>query len=142
MPHLGHFAVHRRGAAHHARAERLAERLVPEADAEERDIFIEADQLENAARAIGRAGTRRDHDRARLLREQLRGIEAIITDYLQPRAGEALDLLNQVVGEGVVVVDDDERARAKETRRRSCGSARSPEGGRSWSAENSTFFRR
>ena len=91
----------------------------------------------------------------RLLGEQRLGIEGVVADDAQPLAGEALDLLHQVVGEGVVVVDDgdhevprwelrvateercqrhhrqvneegDADRRAKETSERSRASARSP----------------
>src|SRR5262249_49105010 len=49
MPHRRDLAVHRRGAAHDARAERLAERLMTEADAEQRNVIVETDEIEDAA---------------------------------------------------------------------------------------------
>ena len=58
-----------------------------EADAEERDALVEADQFEDAAGAVGRARPRRDHDRRRLLGEQRFRIEAVVahTGLLLPR---------------------------------------------------------
>ena len=94
VPHLGHFAVHRLRAARHARAERLAERLVAEAHAEERDVVVEADQIEDAPGARRRAGAGRDDDRVGLACEQRRRLEAVVADDIEPRAGKALDLLH------------------------------------------------
>src|SRR5947207_2676700 len=105
---------------------------MPEADAEERDRIVEADQLDDAARAVRRAGTGRDHDRARPFCDQRRGIEGVVAHDTHAFAGDALDLLDQVVGEGVVVINDGDGAKDAS---RSAASTRLPRGGRSWFAQ-------
>ena len=109
MHHLGHFAVHRNAAADDARAERLADRLVAEADAEKRDAVVRAYQFDAASRASWRSRSGRDDDRARSALDQRHRIERVVANDGQRDAGEAFDLLDQVVGEGVVVVDYDNR---------------------------------
>ena len=131
MHNLGDLAVYRHAAADDARAERLADRLVAEADAEERDVAVAAYEVDAAAGAGGRSGSGRDDDRARSALDQRRGVERIVADDRQRDAGKAFDLLDQVVGEGVVVVDYDNgvvSGRAKDASR-PCSSTRSPEEG-------------
>jgi len=128
MPHLGHFPVHRQAAAHDSRAERLADRLMAETDAEEWSAFVEADEIDDAARTRRRSRSRRDHDRSRFFLQQRVGFERVIPNYTNIHAGKPLDLLNQVVGEGVVIIDDDDRAKddlAVRGVRRSWGTKRS-----------------
>jgi hypothetical protein len=78
-------------------------------DAEERDRFVRANQVHNPSGARRRPRSRRDDDRPRSLGNQRAGIERIVAQDAYRAAGEPLDLLDQVVGEGVVVVDDDDR---------------------------------
>ena len=111
--HFGHFAMNGHRAANDASAKRFANRLMAEADAEKRDFLVGADEIDDAASAGGRARAGRDDDRFRVFRDQRGRIECVVADDANRSAGEALDLLDQVVGEGVVVIDDDE-ARAKE----------------------------
>ena len=60
-------AVHRRRRADDLAAERLADRLVAEADAEDRDLARSGgDQVEADAGLVRRAGAGRQHDRLRL----------------------------------------------------------------------------
>src|SRR5947209_20603797 len=64
MRDLGELAVHRYRCAHDLAAERLADGLQAEADAEHRDFFCCLfDELEANARLVRRAGTGREHDR-------------------------------------------------------------------------------
>ena len=105
--------MNRHRAANDAPAKRFADRLMAEADAEKWDFLVGADEIDDAAGAGGRAGAGRDDDRFRVFRDQCGRIECVVADDANRSAGEALDLLDQVVSEGVVVIDDDE-ARAKE----------------------------
>src|ERR1700694_2290075 len=51
VSHVGHFAMTRPGAANDAAAEGLADRLMPEAYAEERNGFVGADEIDDASGA-------------------------------------------------------------------------------------------
>src|SRR5260370_41961327 len=113
MSPLGHFAMNGHRAANDAAAERLADRLMAEADAEAWDFFVRADEIDDAAGAGRGSRTGRDDDRLRLLGDQRGRSERVVANDANSVAGEPLDLLDQVVGEGVVVIDDDD-GRAKE----------------------------
>ncbi len=66
----GDLAVHRRGRADHLAAECLADRLMAEADAEDRDFARGGgDQVQADAGLVRRAWAGRQHDRFRLARE-------------------------------------------------------------------------
>jgi hypothetical protein len=56
MADRAHFAVHRHRSADHLRPERLGDGLMAEADAEERDGGVGANEVDAAAGASGRAG--------------------------------------------------------------------------------------
>ncbi len=104
--YLGVLAVHRL-AAHGAAAERLDQRLVPEADAEHGRAGAGegADRLDRVA-GLGRgAGPRGDDEPIGLAVEQLLDRRAIVAHRLHLGA-ELAQVLDEVVGEGVVVVDD------------------------------------
>ena len=103
--------MHRQTPAHDAPSECLADGLMAQADAEKWNALIEADQIDDAARPRRRSRPRRDHDRSRLFLEQRRRIERVVPNDTDIDAGKPLDLLNQVVGEGVVVIDDDQSAK-------------------------------
>src|SRR5438067_6079569 len=111
MPHLGDLPMHRQARSHDAPAERLADSLMTETDAEKWNAFVEADQIDNAPGSRRRSRSRRDDDRSRLFRQQCGGIKRVVPNHTDIDAGKPLDLLNQVVGEGVVVIDDDDRAK-------------------------------
>ena len=131
MHNLGHLPVHRQRAAHDARAKRFADRLMAEADAEEWNVCVRANEIDDAAGARRNAGTGRDYDRARTLGEQRVDVECVIAHDAQRGAGDALDLLDQVVGEGVVVVDDGDgrvNGGAKDASRPRVSPTRSPGG--------------
>ena len=141
MAYFTQLAVDGNASANDAGAERFADGLVPETDAEERDRFVGADQFEDAARARRRAGTGRNDDRLRLLIEERVDVEAIVAHDLQFERGDPLDLLDQVVGERVVVIDNGDHgkllnvARGRDGVRRYTIEARSETGGYSQSDE-------
>ena len=122
MPHLGHLAVNGNFAADDARPECFGQGLVTETDAEERNGGVGADEIENAAGARRSAGPRRDDDGAGAGGDQLRRLEGVVADDGELASGKPLDLLDKVVGEGVVVIDDDDWGGAKDA----------PVGRRSW----------
>ena len=69
-----HLAVHQRRRAHHRAAIGLADRLVAEADAEDRHASGGLlDQVEADPGLVRRAGAGRQHDRLRLAGERLVG---------------------------------------------------------------------
>jgi hypothetical protein len=104
--HAGDLAVDRQLAAEDARAEGFADGLVTETDAEEGNRFVRANQVDDAAGAGRRAGTGGDDDGPRLRGDQCSRIEGVVANDVQRLAGETLELLNQIPGEGIVIVDD------------------------------------
>jgi hypothetical protein len=115
--------VHRQLAPHDPRPERLGDGLMAEADAEQGDVAVRADQVDAAPGARRGAGSGRDDDGPRPRGEQLLRLERVVPDDVQPFARKALELLDQVVGEGVVVIDDGDGA--KDTSRQRGARARS-----------------
>ena len=103
---LAHLAVHHLGGAHHPPTIRLADGLVAEADAEQWGGRAKPlDHGERDARLVGVAGPRGDHHRSRLHRRQRLGAQRVVA--VDGGGGaELAEVLHQVVGEGVVVVDD------------------------------------
>ena len=114
MSDIAHFSVDGKLAANDPRAERLADRLVSETDSEERDRLVGADEIEDASGTRRRPRSRRNDDCPRLRCDQSAGLEGVVANDVERGAGEALDLLDQVVGEGVVVIDYDDRCGAKD----------------------------
>src|SRR5581483_5423645 len=104
MDHRG-LAVHDLARAHDTRAERLTDALVAEADAEYRDLAAELPhECERDARLIRGAGAGRDDDaRGRSLADFL-DRECVVAHDLDVFA-ELAQVLDEVVGEAVVVVD-------------------------------------
>src|SRR3546814_1578356 len=81
MPDRRGLAVHDPSRAYHAPAVHLADRLVTQAHAQDRDARSErGDQFQRHARLVRRARPRRDHD---LLRPQLRDRSEEHTSELQ-----------------------------------------------------------
>ena len=91
---LADFSVHRHARPPDVRAERFADRLMAQADAEERNVAVGANKLDDTSGAHGRAGTGRDDDRLRFFREQILGIEGIIAHNAHRAPREAFDLLH------------------------------------------------
>ena len=114
MAHIADFSMNGKAPADDARAKSLTDCLMPEADAEERDGIVGADEVEDASGARRRAWSRRNDDRPRLRCDQCCRIERVVADDIDGNARKALDLLDQVVGEGVVVIDYDDRRGAKD----------------------------
>src|SRR5690606_5322269 len=89
----------------------LADGLVPEADAEDRDARAQlAHHVERDPGLVGRARARRDHDPPRRERGDVGHRERVVA--LHPHLGaERLQVLHEVPGETVVVVDYQQHAR-------------------------------
>ncbi len=106
---LGQLAVHRHRRAHHLAAERLADRLMAEADAEDRDGRRRlGDQVEADAGLVRRAGAGREHDRLRRPPPSPRSVAILslrCTTHVRPQLAQVVE---QVEGEAVVVVDQDD----------------------------------
>ena len=101
-------AVHEAVSAHDATAEVVAHGLVPEADAEEWDAAGESlDHGEGDAGLGGRARARRNEYTRWFQSEGLGRGDLVVAEHplLHPEVAKVLD---QVEGERVVVVDDEE----------------------------------
>ncbi len=115
-------------------AEMLPDRLMAEADAEQRPPCRRAgrDQIERDAGLVGRARPGRDQDRLRSARQRLGRAQRVVA--LHPDFGADLaQIMDQVPGEAVIIVDDeDHRRRARPTappgRAAPASPARSPRG--------------
>ena len=105
---LGVLAVDRL-AANRAPAERLDHRLVAEADAEGRHALLGkgARGLDRDPGLRRRAGTGRDHQSVGPSLEQLGDRRLVVAHNLDLRP-ELAEVLDEVVGEAVVVVDDED----------------------------------
>src|SRR5262249_60367592 len=96
------------GPADDRRAEGLADRLVAEADAEHRDAAGEAaDGLDRDARLVGRLRPRRDHEVGGLEGLDSVEVDLVVAPHLH-LGPELAQVLHEVVGEAVVVVDEDD----------------------------------
>ena len=100
-----HLAVHHALRANDLPAERLADRLVAEAYAQDRNPSGEAlDQRHRNPGLAGRARPGRDDDLFRLPRRDLLESERVVAMDVNVRA-QLAEILDEVVGEAVVVVD-------------------------------------
>src|SRR5262249_8082867 len=109
-------AVHRDGRAYHIAAERLADGLQAEADAEHGDFGCGLlDQVEADTGLVRRAGPGREHDRVRVCAYDRVGRHLVVAmhDDLGPQLPEVMD---EVESEAVVVVDQDNHARGQRFR--------------------------
>ena len=98
-------AVHETLGGDDARAERLRDGLVPEADAEERHLAGEFPYGgERYAGRVRIAGAGREDDRLRLEGGDAREVDLVVADHLHVRPKPS-KLLHEVVGERVVVVN-------------------------------------
>ena len=98
--------VHRFGRADYLAAERLADCLVPEADAEQRDLAGgRCNQIQADAGFRGRAGARRQHDRFGLHCDRIGDGQLVVAPHLALGADVA-QKVKEVEGEAVVVVDE------------------------------------
>jgi hypothetical protein len=96
-------------AADRAPAERLDHRLVAEADSEGRDPGLGegARRLDRDPRVRRHARPRGDHQPVRAAPDELAHVGLVVADDLDLGA-ELAHELDEVVGEGVVVVDDED----------------------------------
>ena len=97
--------MHQAGRADHLAAERLADGLMAETNAQQRNsagVFL--DQFEADAGSVRIARPRRKDDAARIQRQRIVGAERIITINLH-LGPEFAQIVHEVVGEAVVIVD-------------------------------------
>ena len=101
--------MHDRLCAHDLPAIDLADRLVSEADAEDRRApFAEAPHgLDRDPRLLRRARPRRDDEPVDLALEQRIDRLDVVAHHLDART-ELAEVLHEVVSEGIVVIDDHE----------------------------------
>ena len=105
-------AVHRGGRADDVAAECLADRLMAEADAEDRDSPRGGgDEVQADAGLVRSAGTGGEHDRFRLAREGVAYGELVVAHDLAPGANVAQEV-DEVEGEAIVVVDQQDHGDA------------------------------
>ena len=105
-------AVHRSGRADDVAAECLADRLMAEADAEDRDFPRGGgDEVQADAGLVRSAWAGGEHDRFRLAREGVGYGELVVAHDLAPGANVAQEV-EQVEGEAIVVVDQQDHGGA------------------------------
>jgi len=99
--------VHQAGRPDHLPAERRSDRLVAQTHPKDRDRSCQrTDEGHENAGLSGCLRARRQHDGGRLQRQHVRDLERVVAvdDRLLP---ELAQVLYEVVGEGVVVVEDE-----------------------------------
>src|ERR1700722_684352 len=111
MADLGNFSVHRRFGAHHLAAESLADRLVAETDAEDGHMPGLGYQLQADAGMVGIARSGRDDDALRLQRQGRFDGERVVP-FDRYLGAELAQVVPQVIGEAVVVIDQQEHKKA------------------------------
>ena len=106
--HVAGLAVHQLGRADHVAAKGRADGLVAEADAENRNLAGHvADEVDGDAGLLRRAGAGREEDAVRVQGFDLvRGQLVVAAD--DDVGAELAHVLDEVVGEGVVVVEDED----------------------------------
>src|ERR1700722_19807891 len=108
----GGLAVHKMGGAHHASTEGFANRLVSQANSKHRNFSSEVtDQLDADACFVWRAWPWRDDDALRPQLLHLAHRDVIVAPDLDFGAQFA-DVLDQVVGERIVVVEYENQCRS------------------------------
>src|SRR5688572_11944753 len=104
---LRRLAVHLRLRARHRATKRLADRLVTQTDAQDGRVSAQAvDDLQRDPGLVGGPGAGRDHDALGLQRRDAVDVEGVVADDVRLRA-QLAEVLDEVVGERVVVVDDE-----------------------------------
>lgn len=105
MVHRRGLAVHHLPGTHHLSTERLPQGLMSQTDAENRQLAGEmANRLHGNTGLVGRAGPRRDHQPVRPHRLHPGQINLVITMH-QHLGPQFLQVLDQVIGEAVIVID-------------------------------------
>jgi len=110
MGQIARLAVHQ-PAANHLAAEMLPDRLMAEADTQKRLSGGSAggDEIEAHTRFIRRAGAGRYQIARRILGDGFFGSDGIVAHDLHLRA-QFHEIMDEVEGEAVVIVDDEDRA--------------------------------
>ena len=104
-------AVHETVGAHDVAAEVVADGLVAEADAEDGFLTGEGlDHVERHARLGGRAGAGRDEHAVGVKGERLGRRDLVVAEDALLHA-QLAEVLDQVEGKGVVIVDDEQHGR-------------------------------
>ena len=110
VAHLGELAVDGDRRAHHLAAERLADRLVAEADTEHRNGRCRlVDELEADAGVVGGARTRRQHDGVGIGGHDL-GARNLVVAVHDDVGAQPAEIMDEVEGEAVVIVDEDDHS--------------------------------
>src|SRR6202035_4682725 len=103
---LRQLAVHLGRCAHHLATKSVADRLVAEADAEDRDFRRSLrDQAEADAGLLVRAAARREHDGVGIGGDDGSARHLVVAMHLDLRP-QFTEIVHQVEGEAVVVVDE------------------------------------
>ena len=114
---------------HDASAEGLPDRLMSKADPEDRDVgTCLADEIERDAGFVRRAWSGRHDDRLGRERQNLVDAHLVVTHDLD-RAHERPDQMDEIPGEGIVVVEDEEGSHGGPQRRRDVPSTGSTDEG-------------
>src|SRR4030095_9338908 len=108
---LRRLAVHLHIGARHGGPERLPDRLMPETDAEQRRGRAEAaGDVQGHARLVGGAGPGRDDDPLGRHADDRVHVVCVVAHDVQVGA-QLAEILHEVVGERIVVVDDEDHDR-------------------------------
>src|SRR4051812_37589872 len=119
VDHLLGLSAHRRPRAHHPPAEGLTDALVSETDSENGDgsrallrartvqATEPADRFQADPRLVGRAGARREHEALRVAPFELVHRDRVVAHDVELRA-QLTQPLDEIVGERVVVIDDED----------------------------------
>src|SRR6185369_8572977 len=112
MRQRARFAMYGAGGPDDLAAKRFANRLVPEADAEDRDLSCEAAYRRNRNSGIG-GSTRpgRDHDSTAFTFINFIQCDRVVAEDLRI-GSELAEVLHEVVGERIEVVDDQQHTYA------------------------------
>ena len=107
MKYSINLAVHRDGRAHHLAAERDADGLMAETDAEDRNLPGLPHQFDADAGILGNARPRRNHDAFGPHREHFGDRHGVVAldNYL---GAEFAQIVPEVVGKAVVIIDQHE----------------------------------
>src|SRR5271166_3741544 len=100
-----HLAMHRGARPHDVAAERLPDRLVTEADAEDWGrVARGAHEVETDARLVRRAGAGREDNCVRLPRKSVLDADLVVSPHSYVRA-QLAEIVDEVEREAVIVVD-------------------------------------
>ena len=109
VAHRGQLAMHRQRRAHHLAAESLGDGLMPEADTEHRQPRFGrcCHEIETDTGLRWRARAWRQHDRFRLEPQHVVDGDLVVAMNLARRT-ELTQEVDEIVGETVVVIDEDQ----------------------------------